>query len=56
MRMIFVVMAKGKRTMTCKDCVHYKVCVIVQESANKEEDYFTEFGCEDFINKMVILF
>lgn len=37
--------------MTCKDCIHYAVCVIVQNSANKEEDYFTEFGCEDFINK-----
>lgn len=37
--------------MTCKDCIHYAVCVVVQNLANKEEDYFTEFGCEDFINK-----
>lgn len=38
--------------MTCKDCIHYDVCVIVENSANKDkEDYYTEFGCDDFKNK-----
>ena len=38
--------------MTCRDCIHYDVCVIVENSANKdEEDYYTEFGCDDFKNK-----
>ena len=38
--------------MSCKDCIHYDVCLIVEISANKdEEDYYTEFGCDDFKNK-----
>ena len=36
--------------MTCKDCLHYDVCVIVQYSS-KEYDHYTEFGCEDFKDK-----
>lgn len=34
--------------MTCKDCIHYNVCVIVEIKPD-DEDYFTEFGCEDFM-------
>ena len=34
--------------VTCKDCLHYDVCVIVEHSTNDDEDYLTEFGCEDF--------
>jgi hypothetical protein len=37
--------------MTCKDCIHYDVCVIVENSTNKDEDYYTEYGCNDFKNK-----
>lgn len=37
--------------MTCRDCIHYDVCVIVENSANKDEDYYSEFGCNDFKNK-----
>ena len=36
--------------MTCKDCIHYDVCVIVENSADNE-DYNTEFGCTDFKDK-----
>jgi ribosomal protein S27AE len=35
-------------TMTCKDCLHYEVCVIVEHSTGEDEDYLTEFGCDDF--------
>ena len=35
-------------TMTCKDCLHYEVCVIVEHSTSEDEDYLTEFGCDDF--------
>lgn len=35
--------------MTCKDCIHYDVCCIVENSANKNDDYLTEFGCNDFV-------
>ena len=34
--------------MTCKNCLHYDVCVIVEHSTRDDEDYLTEFGCEDF--------
>lgn len=34
--------------MTCKDCLHYEVCVIVEHSTSEDEDYLTEFGCDDF--------
>lgn len=34
--------------MTCKDCLHYEVCVVVENSESTDEDYLTEFGCEDF--------
>ena len=33
---------------TCKDCLHYEVCVIVDSSESTDEDYLTEFGCDDF--------
>lgn len=33
---------------TCKDCLHYEVCVIVEHSTSEDEDYLTEFGCDDF--------
>ena len=33
---------------TCKDCIHYEVCVIIGNSVSGDEDYLTEFGCEDF--------
>lgn len=33
---------------TCKDCLHYEVCVIIENSVFGDEDYLTEFGCEDF--------
>ena len=36
--------------MTCENCIHYDVCVIVQHS-NEDYDHYTEFGCEDFKNK-----
>lgn len=36
---------------TCKDCIHYDVCLYIEISDNKEEDYYTEFGCEYFENK-----
>ena len=35
--------------MTCKDCIHYGVCTVVEMQTNKEEDYLTEFGCESFL-------
>lgn len=34
--------------MTCKDCIHYDVCVIVEHRLREDEDYLTEFGCSDF--------
>lgn len=34
--------------VTCKDCLHYEVCVIIENSVFGDEDYLTEFGCEDF--------
>ncbi len=34
--------------MTCKDCIHYDVCVIVEHQTGEDEDYLTEFGCSDF--------
>lgn len=37
--------------MTCKECVHYDVCVIVENQVDKEDDYYTEFGCDDFKSK-----
>ena len=37
--------------MTCKDCIHYNVCVIVEHRVDEDEDHLSEFGCEDFINK-----
>ena len=37
--------------MTCKDCIHYNVCVIVEHRVDEDEDYLTEFGCEDFLDK-----
>ena len=36
--------------MTCKDCIHYDVCVIVEHS-DEDYDHYTEYGCEDFKNK-----
>ena len=36
--------------MTCKDCISYDVCVIVEHSS-EEYDHYTEYGCEDFKNK-----
>ena len=36
--------------MTCKDCVHYDVCVIVEHS-DTDYDHYSEYGCEDFKNK-----
>ena len=36
---------------TCKDCIHYDACLYVEIATNKEEDYYTEFGCEYFKNK-----
>ena len=36
--------------MTCKECIHYDVCVIVQYST-EDYDHHTEYGCEDFKNK-----
>ena len=33
---------------TCKDCLHCEVCVIVEHNTSDDEDYLTEFGCEDF--------
>lgn len=36
--------------MTCKDCVHYSVCVIVEHS-DANYDHYSEYGCEDFKNK-----
>ena len=40
--------------MTCKDCAHYDVCVIIENSAD-DEDYLTEFGCEDFKDKSSLI-
>lgn len=37
--------------MTCKDCISYDVCVIVEHLPSDEEDYYTEFGCDKFKNK-----
>ena len=35
--------------MTCKDCIFYNQCVIVDNYAEKDErDYFTEYGCAEF--------
>ena len=36
--------------MTCEDCIHYDVCVIVEHSS-EEYDHYTEYDCEDFKNK-----
>lgn len=35
---------------SCKDCIHYDVCVIA-ESLSEKYDHYTEFGCGDFKNK-----
>ena len=40
--------------MTCKDCIHYDVCVIVEHRTD-DEDYYTEYGCKDFKNKSKII-
>lgn len=37
--------------MTCKDCIHYNTCVIVEHRVDEDEDHLSEFGCENFINK-----
>lgn len=37
--------------MTCKDCLHYDVCVIVEHTDKDKYDHYSEFGCEDFKNK-----
>lgn len=34
--------------MTCKDCIHYDVCAIIED---KGEGYLTEHGCDDFLSK-----
>ena len=36
--------------MSCKDCIHYDVCVIVEHS-DTDYDHYSEYGCEDFKNK-----
>lgn len=36
--------------MTCKDCAHYDICVIVEHS-DTDYDHYSEYGCEDFKNK-----
>jgi len=41
-------MVKFNIMTTCKDCLHYEVCVIIENSVSGDEDYLNEFGCEDF--------
>lgn len=36
---------------TCKDCLHYETCVIVELSVDEPECYYAEFGCKDFKDK-----
>ena len=33
---------------TCKDCLHHDTCVIV-EYRYDDKDYYTEFGCDDYL-------
>ena len=34
---------------SCKDCVHYDVCVIMENSSeDNKENYCKEFNCPDF--------
>lgn len=32
----------------CNDCLHHDMCVIVEHSVSEDEDYYTEFGCDDY--------
>ena len=34
--------------LTCKDCIHHDVCLIVEISSS-EEDHYTQFGCKDML-------
>ena len=36
---------------TCKDCIHYEVCVVIENLVDKEQNIYGEFGCEDFKNE-----
>ena len=36
--------------MTCKDCVHFDVCTIM-EFSSYDPTHLQEFGCNDFKNK-----
>lgn len=36
--------------MTCKDCIHFNVCCIMEISTDEEkENYLQDFGCSDFL-------
>ena len=37
--------------MTCKDCLHYNTCTIMEHSSY-DPAYYQEFGCDDFKNKV----
>ena len=36
---------------TCKDCLHYDVCIIVEKYGEISEWRMAEFGCESFKDK-----
>lgn len=41
---------------TCKDCVHYNVCAVMEFSAeDSKENYLKDYGCEDFIDLQSIV-
>lgn len=42
---------KDNKVFTCKDCIHYDVCVIVENSTDIDNDYLTDFDCDDFVPK-----
>lgn len=42
--------------MTCKDCIHYNVCVIMDYSTVEEQEaYLSESGCQYFKDKTLVV-
>ena len=43
---------ESETKLTCRDCAHYDVCVIMESSVDdNKENYLVDFGCKDFLEK-----
>lgn len=36
---------------TCRDCLHYGVCVVVEHGGFRDEYFLSKFGCDSFKDK-----